>query len=171
MLISDHYREQNRLLHEDRPDYGASGARWAPLVAHLAEAFHAQSVLDYGCGKQTLAASLPDMNIRGYDPAIEGLDAAPEPADLVICTDVLEHIEPANLAAVIEDLRRVTKAALFVAIHTGPAKKALPDGRNAHLIQLGYEWWLPRLWPHFGLLNATIEPLQISALFRAKEAA
>lgn len=168
MLISQDYREQNRLLHDARPDYGTSGARWAPLIARLAPALQAESILDYGCGKGTLAAALPDLNIKGYDPAVEGLDAPPEPADFVVCTDVLEHIEPELLVYVIEDLRRVTKVALFVSIHTGPAKKNLPDGRNAHLIQLSYEWWLPRLWQHFDLLNATVEPKQVSALLRAR---
>jgi hypothetical protein len=106
-------------------------------------------VLDYGCGKQTLKALLP--YVVGYDPCIPGLDDPPSPADLVVCTDVLEHIEPTCLAAVLDDLQRVTGSALFATIATGPAKKFLADGRNAHLIQKPIEWWLPKFWYRFDL--------------------
>jgi hypothetical protein len=32
-----------------------------------------------------------------------------------------------------------------------PAKKLLPDGRNAHLIQQPRDWWLPRLAQRFAI--------------------
>lgn len=106
-----------------------------------------RDVLDYGCGKQTLRAKL--AYVRGYDPCIDGLDERPEPADLVVCTDVLEHIEPGCLDAVLDDLMRVTKRQLFAAIETRAALKILSDGRNAHLIQEPPEWWLPKFFKRF----------------------
>ena len=63
-----------------------------------------------------------------------------------MCTDVLEHIEPDCVDMVIEDIFRLTKRAAFLVIANRPALRALPDGRNAHLIQEGPEWWLPKLW-------------------------
>jgi hypothetical protein len=73
----------------------------------------------------------------------------PDPADIVACTDVLEHIEPECLEDVLADLRRVTKKMGFFTIATRPAKKFLSDGRNAHLIQQDARWWLEKLWAKF----------------------
>jgi hypothetical protein len=39
----------------------------------------------------------------------------------------------------------------FITIHTGPAMKHLPDGRNAHLTQEPIEWWLPKLTDRFDI--------------------
>lgn len=111
----------------------------------MCEAAQTRDVLDYGCGKRTLESAL-GFGINNYDPALEGLDASPAPADIVCCTDVLEHIEPDCLTAVLADLRRVTKRAIFLTIATRPAKKFLADGRNAHLIQKPARWWIERLW-------------------------
>lgn len=147
--ITEDYRKLNQQLHETRPDYGTSGQRWVSFVSGLAAAAKVESILDYGAGKQTLANGLPQFNVQSYDPAIPGIDGIPEPADLVVCTDVMEHIEPDRLEAVLNDLKRVTKRIIFLTVATRPAQKTLADGRNAHLIQQTYEWWLPRLWSRF----------------------
>lgn len=144
-LISEEYRRLNAELHVSNPAYGCSGAKWAGHVAKLVEDSGAQTILDYGCGKQTLARTLPHLDIKGYDPAIYGLDTIPEPADFVVCGDVLEHIEPEYLDAVLDDLQRVTKKWLFLTVAMGPAIKVLADGRNAHLIQEPQDWWLPKI--------------------------
>ncbi|MBL6936044.1 MAG: class I SAM-dependent methyltransferase [Alphaproteobacteria bacterium] len=156
-LITDNYRDLNRHLHESNPEYGTSAHKWAAQIAPLIEQFESRSVLDYGCGKQTLHKALAgivdgkSIAWQNYDPAIEGLDTPPDPADFVVCSDVLEHIEPDCLDAVLDDLRRCTLKACFLLVATGPAVKTLADGRNAHLIIESYEWWLPRLWARFRL--------------------
>lgn len=68
---------------------------------------------------------------------------------MVACIDVLEHIEPDYLEDVLDHLESLTEVILFCSIHTGPAGKTLDDGRNAHLIQQPYTWWLPKLWDRF----------------------
>lgn len=152
MLISDEYRKQNKSLHETRHDYGVGGHKHAKQVKDLAEAMQTKDILDYGCGKRTLEDAL-GFSIKNYDPAFDELAAPPEPADLVVCTDVLEHIEPECLEAVLDDLRRCTKKVAFLTIATRPAVKVLPDGRNAHLIQQNLKWWLPKLWDRFTLMS------------------
>ena len=147
MKITPEYLEQNRKLHEGG-HYGSSGQRWAKTVLNVCDVANSRDVLDYGCGQRTLERGL-DFPIRNYDPCIAGLDAEPEPADVVACTDVLEHIEPACLDEVLDDLRRVTRKVGFFVIANRPAEKTLPDGRNAHLIQEGVEWWLPKLQQRF----------------------
>ncbi len=134
-------------------DYGISGAGWAAKIKELIDSDKPSSVLDYGAGKGTVAAYLRnhavDIPIAEYDPAIEAISKAPDPADLVICTDVLEHIEPKHLNAVLRDLARVTQQRLFFNISLRPSTKTLPDGRNAHLIVKSADWWREKLAKHF----------------------
>lgn len=145
MLISDAYREQNKRLHQTNAHYGTSGMRWAPFIDRLVREEGYSSILDYGAGKQTLANALPHLPIKGYDPAMPGLDKQPEPADLVVCTDVLEHVEPERINSVIRHLAKVTRRKLFFSIATAPSKKTLADGRNAHLIVRQHDWWRHKL--------------------------
>ena len=147
MKISPGYLEQNRALHQ-HGDYGVQGWRWAQPVLQLCQDFKTRDVLDYGCGQRSLEKAL-GFPIRNYDPCIPGLDAPPEPADVVACTDVLEHIEPGCLDEVLDDLKRVTRIAGLFLVNTRPAMKFLPDGRNAHLIQEPRSWWLPRFEQRF----------------------
>ena len=147
MKITAEYRELNRELHS-QGFYGISGGNWAKVVGSICDTIQSRDVLDYGCGQRTLEKGL-GFPIRNYDPCVEGLDAPPAPADLVVCTDVLEHIEHDCLDEVLDDLRRVTRKFGFFVIATRPALKTLPDGRNAHLIQEGEAWWLPKIAARF----------------------
>lgn len=139
-LISVGYAELNAQLHRDNLAYGVGGGKHAHVVQKLAENLKTTSVLDYGCGKGYLAKELP-FPIWEYDPAIPEKASTPRPADLVVATDVLEHIEPDKLAFVLDDIRRCTKKAAYLVIHTGASSKSLADGRNAHLIQQPLGWW------------------------------
>ncbi len=51
------------------------------------------------------------------------------------------------------DLKGITKNLGFFSVHTGPAVKTLPDGRNAHIIQQPSSWWLPRMCQHFEIAH------------------
>jgi hypothetical protein len=167
-LISEDYRRMNAALHRDADRYGRSGVRWAGEVAELLRTLGAASMLDYGAGKGTLVATLrpdfPAVDFREYDPAVEAISAAPEPADLVTCTDVLEHVEPDRLDAVLDDLRAKTRIGVFLTVATRPAAKTLADGRNAHLIQEHYSWWLPRIWARWELVRFSSTPGEFACL-------
>jgi len=158
LLISEEYRELQRKLHEN-PEYGTASVGYAPLVAHIVRSVGAAELLDYGAGKGRLARTLRekfnlDLRVHHYDPAVEAWSAKPEPCRFVACIDVLEHIEPALLDNVLDDLKRVTLGVGFFTVHTGPAMKVLADGRNAHLIQRPPAWWLPKLMEErFELVN------------------
>jgi hypothetical protein len=148
--ISQEYAKQNRILHHLNPTYGVSAVRHKDTIKKLYEVTGSKSLLDYGCGKGLLAKSL-DFPIWEYDPAIPGKDNPPRPADIVVCIDVLEHIEPEYLTAVLTDLARcVVKVGYFV-ISTQKSIKTLPDGRNTHLIVEGKNWWQKTLQPFFTL--------------------
>lgn len=138
-LISDSYRRLNIELHS-HGKYGLHGGKWADKVGDIAKRIGAATILDYGCGQGSLRATL-DMPVAEYDPAIAGKDKRPQPADLVVCTDVLEHIEPDYLDNVVDDLHDLSIKGLFAVISTRPAKKLLADGRNAHLIVEPPSFW------------------------------
>jgi len=102
------YQNLQKELHSRNCGYGASGFKHAQHVLELAKRLETRSILDYGCGQQTLQKSIP-FAITNFDPMIKGLDDEPEPHDLVVCSDVLEHIEPMCLEEVIQHLHAKTK--------------------------------------------------------------
>lgn len=160
MLISPEYAALNAQLHASNPSYGVSGHLYAREVAALAESIRAANILDYGAGKRTLEKALAhwlefhQTSLSNYDPGVPGLENISGTTngkfDLVVCTDVLEHIEPECLDDVFDHIYSLTRTALYVAVHCGPAIKTLPDGRNTHLIQRSPEWWLNEIvrWFH-----------------------
>ena len=173
LLITEYHRMMNRELLNKKPrrhfgeddpkaQYGVSGRAHAGIVSvmvgKLIKDFGAPAtVLDYGCGRRTLEAEMPPitgMQWRNYDPCIDGLDAPAEPADLVACTDVLEHVECECLENVLNDLQRVVKKIGYFVIATRPAHKTYSDGQNTHKIVQDMEWWIPKLKKRFYVLEA-----------------
>lgn len=158
-VISDEYRRMQQELHRN-PQYGVASIGFAPLLKTVIEKSGAKSLSDYGAGKQNLIKALGDLGVsidyRPYDPAFPEY-GPPQPGELVTCIDVLEHIEPQLLDNVLDDLAAVTVKYGFYSVHTGPARKILSDGRNAHLTQQPSSWWLPRLCQRFEIdaLNKT----------------
>lgn len=146
--ISAEYIEQNQILHDSNAFYGISVLKYIDIVKQLYETTKSKSLLDYGCGKGMLAKNL-DFPIWEYDPAIIGKDSPPKAADLVVCIDVLEHIEPEYIDYVLKDIARCTKKLAYFIISTAPSLKVLPDGRNTHLIQENKEWWENMLSKYF----------------------
>ncbi len=155
-LISEEYCNLNKNLHKSNETYGVSGKKWAPNIYELAITLNTKDILDYGCGKSTLANNIP-FKIQQYDPAIQKYSTKPHPSDIVVCTDVLEHIEPDLLDNVLDDLKSLTRKIGFFVVATRPAKKVLEDGRNAHLIQKSLEWWLPKFWSRFNIRSLQVE--------------
>lgn len=148
-LISADYRKLNAQLHRENLAYGVGGGKHADTVKKLVATLKPPvSVLDYGCGKGYLAKALP-FAIWEYDPAVPGKEEPPRPADLVVCTDVLEHVEPEKIAHVLWHLATVTRQVGYFVIHTGPSMKTLADGRNSHLLQRDREWWSRELRRYF----------------------
>jgi hypothetical protein len=159
--ISAEYLALQKELHKN-PKYGIASIGYAPLVKQILEFSKAKSLSDYGAGKQNLKKALDglgksDLDYRPYDPAFPEY-GPPQPAELVCCIDVLEHIEPDYVDAVVLDLRSITQKVGFFSVATGPAAKVLADGRNAHLIQKPTSWWLPKLSEHFEIAQLGCDP-------------
>lgn len=163
MLITPEYHKLQSAFHLQRPDYGMSGAKHVEHILSLAKKLETRDILDYGCGKATFQKAIP-YPIQNYDPCMPEYARRPEPADIVVCTDVLEHIEPNCLDAVLADLAALTKKVLFTNVACRAAAKFLPDGRNAHLIQESPNWWLARLLPHMDVHSFQSGPGSFTAI-------
>jgi hypothetical protein len=170
MLITDEYRTEQAALHAVG-NYGTAALQFGDQVSNLVNSLECRTLLDYGCGsKRSLLRVLDvdhDVRYQGYDPAVPGADKK-EPADLVTCIDVLEHIEPELLEDVLDDLMFLSPLWAFFTIHTGPANKVLSDGRNAHLIQAQPEWWLPKIMQRWRLHTFSARGNGFTVLLRSK---
>lgn len=150
-LISDEYLRLQRKLHAScgEKGYGNSGRKQARNVLNFAEKVRTPRILDYGCGEGTLKTALRELgcklDIMEYDPAVKGREKLPKPSELVVCTDVLEHVEPEKIDAVIKHIFNLTKKAAYILVATRPASRVLADGRNAHLIQERPAYWAAKL--------------------------
>jgi len=109
-----------------------------------------QVVVEYGCGQSELGRMLPYAGrwVR-YDPAISGIDRLDERrADLVINTDVLEHVPQDDLDDLLANIASLSDR-VFFSICTRPALEVLPDGQNAHCTVWPPNRWLEVLSRHF----------------------
>lgn len=169
-LITPAYRAEQEALHA-RGNYGTASLQFGEIVTDIINKSGAVTLLDYGCGSMRNLANVlepgHDVRYQGYDPAVSDAQAK-EPADLVTCIDVLEHIEPELLGNVLDDLQSLSPGLAFLTVHTGPAKKVLSDGRNAHLIQQPAAWWLPQFMERWELQMFTRTPQGFNVLLAAK---
>ncbi len=106
--------EAARKLHQS-PIYGIDGRKHKDVVLNLAKTLKTVSILDYGCGKGTLAANL-SFPIWEYDPAIAGKDHVPRSADIVVCLNVMECVEPEMIEPVLGDICRCANKVAFLII-------------------------------------------------------
>lgn len=152
-LISEEYIRLNSKLHQDNPSYGMSGSKYVDTVLKLSKIPNVKTIGDYGCGKSLLAKGLAKHGIAiwEYDPAIPGKEEPLIPVDLLVCTDVLEHIEPDKLNYVLDDMKRCLKKVGYFVISTRQAIKSYANGQNAHLIVQGKDWWEKKLSKFFDI--------------------
>lgn len=149
--ISDEYLKLNADLHKSSEHFGSSAWRcWGHHVLAFIGDYPEQScILDYGCGKGTISDNV--SGVTNYDPAIPEYAEEPSaPYDLVLCVDVLEHVEEQHVDEVLDDLKAKMIVAGFFVISIRPACAKLPDGRNAHITVRPQEWWMRKLkfrWP------------------------
>lgn len=139
-------------MHQKQRNFGMGSKRRKEEILALGYV----DILDYGCGKGKLGIG------RKYDPAIPEFSQDPEPADLIVCTDVMEHIEPELLEDVLKHIRSKMKKYGYFTIGCSKAAKKLPDGRNAHLIIQRPEWWVERLSQYFTVVRhqTRLDPLK-----------
>jgi len=166
-MISEEYKKQLQELHSRESGWGTT-AEWALKdVISCIENHNPKSLLDYGAGKGALSHALKDKNLDlfEYDPGIPEKSNSPEPADLVCCIDVLEHVEPDQVDNVLKDLQRVVSDKGFFLISLIPAMSILPDGRNAHILLESPQWWCSKIEKYMKVDECLVYPLVENEVF------
>jgi hypothetical protein len=153
--------DQLRKFRDGRPakkKWGTTGARnFGEEVKHyLIKRPRYETVLDFGAGEGGLGSFIcesierrsraPEIKWTNYDPGVPGIDKLPSQRfDLIVSSDVLEHVEPEMIDQTCEWLRDHASKALYMHIACDPAGLRLPDGRNVHLITEKMDWWIDKL--------------------------
>jgi hypothetical protein len=159
--------EQNRLMHAsgeaqlglsaDETFDGHTLRKHEAPVADLVRETSAATILDYGAGKATAYQRIdgepadsrlrahpawPGVTVTCFDPGYAPFAAPYEGKfDGVISTDVVEHIADEDVDWVLDEMFRAAGRFVYVVAACYPARKALPNGENAHVTLQGPEWW------------------------------
>lgn len=138
---------------------GVSLGPHVDAIGSLLQQFNSKSLLDYGAGKArfydaklfrgrdgqpaTLQTYWGLERMYLYDPGYEPFSRLPDGAfDVVICTDVMEHIPEEDLPWVIDELFGYTRQFMYVCVATYPARKTFPNGENVHVTLRDRKWWI-----------------------------
>ena len=122
---------------------GMSLVEHLETIDNIIEEHNIETSLDYGCGKARFHPL--NWNFDKYDPAVPEFSNKPKKQyDLVISTDVMEHIPRDGVDYVIEDIFKLAKKFVFVTVACRPAKNILPNGANAHVTVENEDWWEPK---------------------------
>jgi cyclopropane fatty-acyl-phospholipid synthase-like methyltransferase len=148
-LINDDYKRQLQEMHATNKKFIRSGEKKLKLIERFITQYKPTSVIDFGCSDGELLPLLVERyNIRavGYDPGVAEFENIPTTAvDCLTSTDVLEHVELEMIDDTLKIINTLFTKSAFLLIASYPAKKSLPDGRNAHLIIESFNWWKNKL--------------------------
>ena len=150
----NYYKE----LHNRNSDFGTSSIDYANEMELFIEWLKPTTVLDYGCGKGSLSGYLrkkyPNIEVYEYDPAIAGKDVLPKGVskfDLIINTDVLEHIPEDELSGVLGTISGLSDNVIFGLNHA-LAEAVLSNGMNAHCTVKSTFWYYNLMSRYFNNL-------------------
>lgn len=165
-MITDSYRKE--LLDMHKSSWGTTGGTYSgDTVVEFLKAFtDIKTILDYGCGESSLKKWVEDAGITDrewtmYDPGVAEFSQRPEGKfDLVITTDVLEHVEEEHVDSVLDDLNEFAGRYLFNEIacylaraffQSGPYK-----GQDLHINLKAPDSWMLRLVrPEMNFITST----------------
>ena len=144
MIINQDYKDQLATMHSQ--GRFVRGSKILSTINPFLKQYQPTSVLDFGCGHGALMNSIheayPNIQVDGYDPGSATHSKMPvQSFDCVVSADVFEHIEPEHLDATLQLISSKILRCGWFRIACYPAKKHLPDGRNAHLIIELPAWW------------------------------
>ena len=164
-------------LHEQEGKFkGISLIPLVPTLMKIVKDNDCKTLLDYGCGKaipydkercrevdlrnpiQELC-SLESFDL--YDPAYEKYATLPNKKyDIVVCTDVLEHIAEQDIDYVLTEILSHSKKIVFLNISCQPALKHFKEGKfkgkNVHISVFDPSWWghkIGNIWNKFNHLK------------------
>lgn len=151
--ISEQYQQMVSQVHQEHK-WGASSGKWVGTVRSIMRQRGLRTLLDYGCGQGVLLKRMKQyygLQLTGYDPGIAELKQKPTGKfDIVVSTDVFEHIEEEYIDAVLSEINEYMLDCGFFTICLKLAQTGwLPDGRNAHILIRTRQWWMSKLKEYF----------------------
>ena len=157
-----HYKdlELYKQLHQER-NYGDTGSEYTEDVLNFIRQTTATTVLDFGSGTGSLAKSLRKRNILidEFDPCYPGKEEIiKKKYDLVITTDLLEHIYEDELDNIFEEMLCLKPKFMYHAISTREATILLPDKSNCHKTVKSMQWWYNRIHNVFNPVSINATP-------------
>lgn len=145
----------NKRWHDIFPGSGV-GKQMIQIIDWIQQLkLHNKQLLDYGCGKggtmDWIRSLYSDVVVTGWDPGTHRYAQKPQQQyDGIYSIDVLEHIEQDQLTHTIHTLKQLShpKTEWCHIIDLTPAKKRLPDGRNAHVTLMSAREWMELFQTH-----------------------
>jgi cyclopropane fatty-acyl-phospholipid synthase-like methyltransferase len=136
-------------MHSGDTKFNRSGDKKLKIIKKYLKEYAPTSLIDFGCGRGEMLPLLIEqynINAIGYDPGVKKFENIPTtPMESLTSTDVLEHVEPEMIDHTLKAINTLFTKSAFLVIASYPAKKKLPDGRNAHLIVESFEWWKTKI--------------------------
>ena len=166
-----------KVLHQEEGKFkGISLVPLVPTLMSLVKENNCKTLLDYGCGKAIpydkdrckevdLRHPIQKLcNLKSfdlYDPAYEKYTTLPNKKyDIVVCTDVLEHIAEQDIDYVLTEILSHSKKIVFLNISCQPALKHFKEGKfkgkNVHISVFDPSWWghkIGNIWNKFNNLK------------------
>jgi hypothetical protein len=166
-----------KIIHQEEGKFrGISLTPLVPTLVNLTKENNCKTLLDYGCGKAIpydkdkcnemgLKNTVQELcNIKEfylYDPAYEKYSTLPDKKyDIVICTDVLEHIAEQDINYVLTKILSYSNKIVFLNISCQPALKHFKQGnlkgKNLHISVFEPSWWahkIGKVWNKFNHLK------------------
>jgi len=167
--LLDSYKE----LHKEEGKFrGISLVPLVPTLMNITKENNCKTLLDYGCGKaipyskkecKSIGLRKPVQELCNlnsfdlYDPAYPKYNKlSKKKYDIVVCTDVMEHIAEQDIDYVLKDILSHSKKAVFLNISCQPALKHFKEGKfkgqNVHISVFDGVWWsdkVKNIWNKF----------------------
>ena len=166
-----------KIIHQEEGKFkGISLTPLVPTLVNITKENNCKTLLDYGCGKAIpydkdrcnevgLNNPVQELcNIESfdlYDPAYEKYSKlSKKKYDIVVCTDVLEHIAEQDIDYVLTEILSRSKKIVFLNISCHPALKHFKEGKfkgkNVHISVFDPSWWghkIGNIWNKFNHLK------------------
>jgi len=150
--VLDSLTPQYRAMAADGGNFfGLSVLQHQKRIGQFIKDTNSKTLLDFGCGRGDAYRSphkvyhqwgLSRKDVTLYDPAFNRDNALPTGKfDMVICSDVLEHVPEDEVDAFVARLFSYAKRGVWASVCCRPAKKTFPDGTNLHVTVRPFEWW------------------------------
>ena len=171
--LLDSYKE----LHKEEGKFrGISLVPLVPTLINVIKENNSKTLLDYGCGKaipyskkecKSIGLKKPVQELCNldsfalYDPAYPKYNKLTKKKyDIVVCTDVMEHIAEQDIDWVLKDILSHSKKTVFLNISCQPALKHFKEGKfkgqNVHVSVFHGTWWsdkVKNIWNDFQRLK------------------